>query len=219
MAPEPRAAAPEIGTAYDRGVFINCPFDAGYRAMFDAIAFAVLVCDLSPRSALEIDDASLTRLDKVGTLIGECRWGIHDISRVELNEHALPRFNMPFELGLFFGAKRFGDTDQRRKSCLVLDAEEFRFQKFISDISGQDVTPHGGDIGRAIRAVRGWLSTSLPPNDRFIPGGAEIARLFAEFQRELPGLCRRYRIEADELTFLDRVRIATGWLRAAGHIP
>ena len=219
MAPEPRSTSAELGTAYDRGVFINCPFDAAYRPMFDAIVFAVIACDLTPHSALEIDDASQTRLDKIETIIGECRWSIHDISRVELNEHGLPRFNMPFELGLFFGAKRFGDPSQRRKSCLVLDTEEFRFQKFISDISGQDVTTHGGDVGSAIRAVRRWISTSLRSNDRLIPGGAAIARLFADFQVALPGLCQEARIEEDELTFVDHVHIATAWLRTAGHVP
>ena len=167
---------------------------------------------LIPRSALEIDDASQTRIDKIGTLIGDCRWGIHDISRVELNEHGLPRFNMPLELGLFLGAKRFGGPGQRGKTCLVLDSDPFRFQKFISDISGQDITPHGGDTGRIITAIRNWLSGSLPRSEPAISGGAEITRRFGRFQGDLPALCQELRIEFHELTFTDNVRIVSKWL-------
>ena len=43
---------------YDRSVFINCPFDARYAALFDATVFAIAACGFTPRSALEIDDAS-----------------------------------------------------------------------------------------------------------------------------------------------------------------
>jgi hypothetical protein len=46
------------------------------------------------------------------------------------------------ELGLFLGAKRFGDEEQRRKRALVLDVERYRYQRFISDLAGVDVTPH-----------------------------------------------------------------------------
>ena len=207
-----RRTRAERDADYQRGVFINCPFDAAYKPMFDAIVFAVLVCGLVPRSALEIDDASQTRIDKIGTLIGDCRWGIHDISRVELNEHGLPRFNMPLELGLFLGAKRFGGLEQRGKTCLVLDSDPFRFQKFISDISGQDITPHGGDTGRIITAIRNWLSGSLPRSEPAISGGAEITRRFGRFQGDLPALCQELRIEFHELTFTDNVRIVSKWL-------
>jgi hypothetical protein len=208
-----RRTTPERDAHYESGVFINCPFDAAYRPLFDATVFVVFICGFIPRSALEIDDASQTRIDKILTLIGECRRGIHDISRVELNEHGLPRFNMPLELGLFLGARRFGGQAQSRKSCLVLDTDPFRFQKFISDISGQDITPHGGNPGRIIAAIRNWLSSSLPSGAAAIPGGIEIARRFARFQAELPALCLELRIEVPELTFADYARIVSSWLR------
>jgi hypothetical protein len=216
MAPDARRTKAERDADYERGVFINCPFDQAYRPLFDAIVFVVFVCGLIPRSALEFDDASQTRIDKIGALIEGCRWGIHDISRVELNEHGLPRFNMPFELGLFLGAKRFGSPGQRRKSCLVLDADPFRYQKFISDISGQDITPHGADPGRIIAAVRNWISNSLPTRELAIPGGTEIKRLFDRFEEELPALCQELRIEISELTFADYARIVSSWLRRSG---
>lgn len=208
----PRTRA-QLDAAYQRGVFINCPFDDAYRPLFDAIVFVVFVCGLVPRSALEITDASQTRIEKIQALIEDCRWGIHDISRVELNEHGLPRFNMPFELGLFLGARRFGDARQHLKSCLVLDTDLFRFQKFISDISGQDITPHGGVPARVIAAVRNWLSNFLPGADPTIPGGAEITRRFERFQADLPELCQQVHVERDEMTFADYTRMVSTWLR------
>jgi hypothetical protein len=129
---------------YKRGVFVDCPFDAAYRAMFNAIVFTVFFCGMTPRSALEIDDANKSRIDKIVALISDCRLGIHDISRGELNEHGLPRFNMPLELGLFMGAQRFSGPARRQKESLVLDEKPFGFYNFISDIAGHDVTPHGG---------------------------------------------------------------------------
>jgi hypothetical protein len=209
---ESRRTAAGRDDGCERGVFINCPFDPMYRPLFDAIVFVVFFCGLIPRSALEIDDASQTRIDKIASLIGKCRWGIHDISRVELNEHGLPRFNMPLELGLFLGARRFGGSGQRRKSCIVLDTDPFRYRKLIGDISGQDITPHGGDSGRIIAAVRNWLSNSLPPPNPGIPGGTEIARRFSRFQLDLPALCAELRIEVLEMTFADYTRIVSAWL-------
>jgi hypothetical protein len=219
LTPDLRRTRAEREAEYDSGVFINCPFDPAYRPLFDAIVFVVFVCGLVPRSALEIDDASQTRIDKIELLIENCRWGIHDISRVELNEHGLPRFNMPLELGLFLGAKRFGGSVQRRKSCLVLDADPFRFQKFISDISGQDITPHGGEPGRVIPAVRNWLASSLARREQSIPGGTSIARRFELFQAGLPALCNELRIEIHELTFTDYARLVSAWLRDTESMP
>lgn len=43
---------------------------------------------------------------------------------------------MPLELGTFLGAKHFGSEIQKKKTCLILDKEKFRYQKFISDIAG-----------------------------------------------------------------------------------
>jgi hypothetical protein len=48
-------------------------------------------------------------LTKIQRIIRGCRFGIHDLSRVELAAaNSLPRFNMPFEPGLDIAAKAFG---------------------------------------------------------------------------------------------------------------
>jgi hypothetical protein len=112
-----------LAVGYDTNVFINCSFDKDYEPVFFAIVFAVIDCGFTARCALEAEDAGATRIEKIFRLIEACRFGVHDISRVERDAaHDLPRFNMPFELGLFLGARRFGERDQARKSCIVLEA-------------------------------------------------------------------------------------------------
>src|SRR5579862_7835388 len=101
---------------YGKRVFINCPFDAEYKPLFEAIVFAVFDCGYTPKCALEIDDASEVRIDKVFNIIADCKYGIHDISRTQATPSSgLPRFNMPLELGMFLAAKRFGVGKQRQK--------------------------------------------------------------------------------------------------------
>jgi hypothetical protein len=71
------------------GVFINCPFDKNYAPVFEALIFAVHACDFVPRSAREIEDSSQTRIDKLYGIIAECRYGVHDLSRTELDRNWL----------------------------------------------------------------------------------------------------------------------------------
>jgi hypothetical protein len=195
----------------ETSVFINCPFDDGYKPLFEAVVFTVIDCGLHARCFLEIDDGSEVRFEKIIRIIGECRFGVHDISRTELDgANGLPRFNMPLELGLFLGAKRFGGGVQLTKTCLILDVETYRFQKFISDIAGQDIRAHGREIGRAISAVRDWLRTST--GSVSLPGGKDIHARFEIFKLEAPAICARMRLAEDELTFADYYAIAATWL-------
>ena len=180
--------------------------------MFDAIVFTVAMCGYNPRCALEVDNAVRNRLDKIGDLIAECRLGIHDISRVELTgPNKLPRFNMPLELGLFLGAARYGSAIQRRKQCIVLDTDPYRFRESISDISGQDVAAHRDSPAVAISAVRGFLAVSSRAD---LPGGKAIAAVWHEFRHSLPELLRPLRLEPSEMTFPDLTRTLVRWLRS-----
>jgi hypothetical protein len=118
---------------YEQSVFVNVPFDNRYVKLFHALVFAVHDCGFVCRCALESDDGSDVRFDKLVTIIRSCRYGIHDISRTTLDgANRLPRFNMPLELGLFLGAKRFGSAEQQRKTCLILERDPYRYQKFCS---------------------------------------------------------------------------------------
>jgi hypothetical protein len=113
---------------YDDRVFINVPFDRRYKKLFDALVFAVHDCGFLAHCALESDEGSRVRLDKLYAIIAECRYGIHDLSRVTLDtRYRLLRFNMPLELGIFLGAKRYGNPPQRKKSGLILERDLYRF--------------------------------------------------------------------------------------------
>ena len=195
---------------YDINVFINCPFDPTYKNLFNSIVFAIIFCRFRARCALEYDDASQVRVDKIFTVIEECRYGVHDLSRTELgSESGLPRFNMPLELGMFLGAKRFGDKRQKRKLCLIFDRDQYRYQNFISDIAGQDIRSHDSTESRAISITRDWLSNS---GNSSLPGGSEISRQYARFEQDLPTICHEMRLELAEATSNDYVNIATEWL-------
>lgn len=197
---------------YADNVFINCPFDAAYKPLFYAIVFAVFDCGYVARSAQESDDAGEVRVEKIIRIIKESKYGIHDISRTELSPGSgLPRFNMPLELGLFLGAKRYGGRDQKAKTCLILDSIPHRYQASISDIAGQDVRTHGDDPRAVIPHVRNWLNDASGRTT--IPGGAEILRRYELFQDDLPAMCAAVKVEIEELTFVDYATFVTEWLR------
>ena len=197
--------------AYNDNVFINCPFDDEYKFLFNAMVFAIHDCSFIARSAQETEDGSQVRIDRIYTIIAECRYGIHDLSRTELDQATcLPRFNMPLELGVFLGAKRYGETDQQKKSCLILDKELYRYQKFISDISGQDVKSHENNAKEVVHLVRDWLSHASKRT--LIPSGRSIWTRYQEFQSDLPSMAEKHQLDADRLIFNDYIALVTGWL-------
>lgn len=198
---------------YDRSVFLNCPFDAAYAPIRDAVIFAVHDCGFVPRCALEEDDGAQVRIEKIYAIIGSCRLGIHDLSRTELDPVlGLPRFNMPLELGAFLGARRFGSPKQKRKQCLILDRERYRYQAYLSDVAGQDPRAHNGRPADAIQAVRDWLSHSAP-DDVMLPGGRKMVERYETFRRDLPALLDAVGIEPDELIYNDYTTLVVAWLK------
>ncbi|MBI5111489.1 MAG: hypothetical protein HZA68_05880 [Rhodovulum sp.] len=194
----------------NRNVFINYPFDAQYQVFFRAIVFTVKRSGFQPRCALEVDDGSENRLEKICKIIAESRYGVHDISRTALDRKSrLPRFNMPLELGLFIGAKKFG-SGQASKRCAIFDTEQYRYQKFISDIAGQDIHAHGDDHRTLIGKLAGWLRDQS--NDPKVPGGRAIATEFDTFLAKLPAICRGRALAPDELTFGDLAQLTAAYI-------
>jgi len=196
----------------NNNVFINCPFDDEYKDLFDAVLFTLYFCECKPRCALEIDNGLQNRLDKICKIIGECDLGIHDISRTELNANLLPRFNMPFEFGIFFGAKIYGGKNQKAKMCLIFDKEKFRFQEFISDISGQDIKAHSNNYKEIITEIRHWIN-SLGININ-LPGSVAIISNYESYLKArsqiLLGLNRT---EEDYSQYADKTQIIEEWIK------
>ena len=199
-------------THYNDNVFINCPFDSDYKPLFDAMIFAIHDCGFVARCALEEGDTSQVRIDTIYNIIEDCRYAIHDISRTELdNTSDLPRFNMPLELGIFLGAKRFGGKKQKKKKCLVMVREQYQYQKFISDISGQDPLAHNNNPEEVVKVVRSWLNNVS--GRQMIPGGGIIWRRYQGFLNDLPELTQNLRLEVEDLeSFKDYTGVVAEWL-------
>lgn len=178
-------------------IFINCPFDALYRPSFEALIFTITACGYRVRCALEEDDSGDIRFDKLCRLIEECDRSIHDLSRTEVTAGDLPRFNMPFELGLAFGAKRFGGKRQRVKTALIMVAEPYRLPSYLSDLGGNDIAAHHRDPVRLIGLVRKYLH--ITPQGAVLPGAARLNRLFERFKADLPKIAATVDIGEDEI--------------------
>ena len=196
---------------FSEQVFINCPFDGSYTKIFHAIIFTILDCGFVPRCSLEVSDATEFRLRAIINLIEQCRYGIHDLSRVELDKNIkLPRFNMPFEAGIFYGAKFFGKTAQRTKNCVILERRKFRYQKFISDLSGIDINDHSYNITKVVRVVRNWFATS---SNRRIPEWRNILSRYKRFHDSFRNVCKKNHIGINSMPFVDLTRNMTDWLK------
>jgi hypothetical protein len=197
---------------YSMNVFFNCPFDTEYVGLRNAMVFAIYDCGFIPRCSLEEDNGGHVRFDKIQRIIGESKFGIHDISRTELDlENNFPRFNMPLELGVFLGAKRFGSRDQKNKNILILDKEQYRYQAFISDIAGHDIRSHANNVNDIISHVRNWLNDAS--GRKTIPGGRKIQTRFEIFKTDLPMIAEAVGLEVDEITYNDYSNFVSEWLK------
>jgi hypothetical protein len=198
---------------YSKNVFINCPFDDEYQPLFNAMVFAVYDMGFRPKSAKDESNAGNTRFNKIQDLIEACKYSIHDISRVEIDINTgLPRFNMPMELGLDLGCKRYGKPYHQEKVLLVLDIERFRYRNFISDIAGQDIEAHGTDEREVIKAVRNWLRLEVDPKLVITPSGKLIRDRYKQFQMALPWICAKVGWDIGDLPFSDFSWAVRDWI-------
>lgn len=198
---------------YKNNVFLNCPFDNDYNEIFNAIVFAVHSCGFVLRCAKEENgNAAAIRILKIEKFIKESKYAIHDISRVTLDlVNNLPRFNMPLELGLWMGAAKFGQKEQKGKKFILLDSIQYRYQQFISDLSGQDPKYHENSADKAIEEVRKFLSdlTTEP-----VPTHDVIINEYKRFQDDYSELCRLNRWTPGNLTYSEHVSLVNSWLRS-----
>ena len=192
-------------------VFINCPFDTAYYPIFQAIVFAVYRCGFYPVTALDKDDGTESRLLKIIRMIKECRYGIHDLSRIEYSPDNFPRFNMPFELGIFFGAKYLGDRIQKGKNALIFERVKFTYQKFISDLNGIDPKAHNNDPLTAIELISDWIRTAS--GRKTIPGYAIFKTEYKEFSEKLPAIVTKLGFEISNLPLTEYRTIVEAAIR------
>lgn len=196
-------------------VFINCPFDQDYSVHFRALVFSIKACGFRVRCALEMEDGGETRIEKLYRIIEDCRYSVHDLSRTQLDPiNHLPRFNMPLELGIFLGAKRFGEDMQKRKRSLILDIEQYRYQKFISDLAGMDIKSHNNDDRNTVKLVRDWLVTVSSRRNILSPD--ELLSSYDRFSANLPLIARLAGLDEASIIFADFERLVLAWIKS-GH--
>lgn len=179
-------------------VFINCPFDEDYKSILDAIVFALLWFDFEPVMSRTINGAS-HRLSQICELIQDASLSIHDLSRMVAEEKgSMARMNMPFELGLDYGCIQF--ASRKDKMLLILDSEQHRYQRAISDLSGNDIFAHHNDPRTALRKVVEWLQSTTAVNSKTTYGTVWLE--YNKFRAILSEFFRKKDIPEEEIDSL-----------------
>ena len=162
MARFPRAALRKLKLR-STSVFINCPFSDSHVLLFIAYVVGAMAVGLTPRAAIETYDARRSRLERIHALIAECAVSFHDISYVALDSNAaLPRFNMPFELGM--AVNESFHTDH---GCYIFDSRPYQALATTSDLNGREILSHNAtpeDVLRLIAANVESRSSLMPPD-------------------------------------------------------
>ena len=201
--------------AFEQNVFINCPFDEDYLSLLRPIVFCVYSLGFQPRIASERLDGAEPRIEKIIELIEASKYAIHDLSRLKARKAGeFYRLNMPLELGLDIGCKRFKGGKWGDKKCLILETERYRFQAALSDLSNSDIEAHGDDPLEAFTAVRNWLDQEAKLN---ADGPSQLWGRFIDFMADndddllARGFSRR---DIDRLPLSDLMRSMERWVGA-----
>jgi hypothetical protein len=165
-------------------VFLNIPYDSKFQRLFLAYISGISAFGLVPRATLEIT-SSARRLDRILALLGDCRYSIHDLSRVELDRQApsTPRFNMPFELGLAVSHEAISN---RAHGWFVFESVNRRLLKSLSDLNGTDPYIHDGTIAGVFRELRNIFLRPLRQ-----PSVQQMWEIYRDIRGKLPSVVHR----------------------------
>ena len=197
---------------FDNNVFINCPFDIEYRTLLRALVFTTVYLNLEPQLSQTVSSSNI-RINQIKRHIRSCKYGIHDLSRSRaLNAGELPRFNMPYELGLDIGALEYGNKQLKTKKILILESERYHYQKVLSDIAGQDIAAHGDEPKVLIQKLRDWMSVNTP--DNMVPPSSQIWIAFNQFTDDLSSSLTPSHMPEDiaEMIIGDYIKYAKDWI-------
>lgn len=168
--------------SFETNVFVNCPFDEKFLPLLRPLLFTVIYLGFSPRIALESLDSGQPRITRIIDLIKNSKYAIHDLSRIKAEKKGdYFRLNMPFELGLDVGCRLFKDGKWQDKKCFILEAERYRYQAAISDLSNSDIGVHNNEPEEIVTQIRNWLNSETGIN---APGPSKIWGAFNDFMAE-----------------------------------
>lgn len=169
-----------VDPTFDTSVFINCPLDEEFEGILQAMLFCIVYLGFHPRIATERADSAESRLSKILELIESSKYSIHDLSRCQAKKKGeYFRLNMPFELGIDFGCRRYVESSGGKK-ILILEERRYQLKAALSDMAGCDVEAHGGNYQQAVRKVRNWLVGEAGAANI---GPAGIVGKYADFQQ------------------------------------
>src|SRR3954452_22532879 len=188
-----------------QSVFLNVPFDADYAPLFLALIAGLTALGRTPRCVLEVPSGGRNRLERIFGLLESCGASIHDLSRITLSEpQDVPRFNMPFELGMAYALTRKVSHD-----FFVLEEKPFRLQMSLSDLNGHDPHIHDSTPSGILRCLLDCLGTpsGAPSMSSLESLTRQLAKLASKLQREMriagpfpPYICRRIALAASEIS-------------------
>lgn len=199
--------------AFEHNVFINCPFDSEYKPLLKVLVFELIYLGFIPKLSRTFSSSTI-RVNQIKELIRTCKFGIHDLSRSKaMHAGELPRFNMPYELGLDIGALEYGQGKLKTKKILILETERYHYQKVISDIAGQDIANHDDEPKLLVGKVRNWFSENFPT--KTIVGQSEIWIAYNQFLEDLnTKLSEKYsNEEIEDMPIGDFIKFSTDWIK------
>ncbi|RYM32826.1 hypothetical protein ERX46_12250 [Brumimicrobium glaciale] len=203
--------------AFENNLFINCPFDKEFKPILKILIFSSIYLGYKPLLS-ETTNSAETRVDGIHDLISKAKYSIHDLSRMEsTKENELARFNMPFELGIDIGCKKFGNTQMNKKCLLIFDKTKYRYQKSISDLSGNDIEIHNNDPEIALRKFRNWIYKIKSTK---IDSANKIWRLYNEFNGDFFEIAKTDELskaDIEEMPLEEICLYITEWKKGRDH--
>lgn len=203
---------------FEKNVFINCPFDSDYYPFLRPLLFTIDYLGFNPKIALERSDSGEQRLDKICELIKKSKYSIHDLSRLKSSKRdEFYRLNMPFELGLDYGSRRFASNYLKEKKYLILEKRAFDYRKALSDISGVDIKQHDNKPAKLVQAVRNWFVETVSLSN--VAGPTAIWYKFTDFASDFYTRRQNEGFSDEDLNMMpvrEYIDFIKSWLRAAG---
>jgi hypothetical protein len=151
-----------------QSVFLNIPYDPRYQPLFVTLVGTLVCLGQKPRCVLEVVEAGQGRLASTYALLGSCGTSIHDLSRTG----SPARFNMPFELGMACSLAMSGEAHD----VVVLDSEEHRLDRVLSDYKGRQPLIHHGRCDQLVACLLDLFEVPEEPEPAELRSATRVLR-------------------------------------------
>jgi len=125
----------------DSWVFINMPYGEKHESMLIALTVVTIAMKRQPFPAFLIADRGSGRISKIVEAIKQCPYSIHDLSIIP---EGLPRYNMPFELGIACAFNQIGYPQEHPHAFCVYVGSNKDAEKTLTDLKFMDPQEDSG---------------------------------------------------------------------------